>query len=270
MTPPAAAARAVAPGAPFRAPRRSGRAGPETRPRPPRRISGPARPSERPRTAARRGEGLVPALHRLYERLADHPLIDRLIRGRAWIGLVAFALIGIVTLQLGLLELNTRIGRELEREGRLQRENAALSIQNSEMASGEGVEAVAHKLGMQLVPTGALRFLSSHPAGDVPRAASALNSAAPAAHASAASTEASTTPSSTGGEASHEGGATSAGESGSGASSTESSSSTHEPAATAEPSHEAASSGSSEAPAEAPHEEATTSAAGGTGAAGGG
>ncbi len=60
-----------------------------------------------------------------------------LIRGRAWIGLVAFALIGIVTLQLGLLQLNSGIGRALEREARLQRENAALSIENSELASGE-------------------------------------------------------------------------------------------------------------------------------------
>src|SRR5207302_547285 len=92
----------------------------------PRRTGG--RAGDAPRAAA---DGLLPALRRLYERAADHPLIDRLIGGRAWIGLVAFALIGIVTLQLGLLELNTHIGRVLEREGRLQRENAALSIQNS-------------------------------------------------------------------------------------------------------------------------------------------
>ena len=68
-----------------------------------------------------------------------------------WIGIVAFALIGIVTLQLGLLKLNSGIGRALEREGSLQRENATLSVENSELATGARVESQAAQLGMQLV-----------------------------------------------------------------------------------------------------------------------
>ena len=85
-------------------------------------------------------------------RSATHRLLDRLIRGRLWIGLVAFALIGIVTLQLVLLKLNAGIGRALEREALLQRENAALSIENSELAAGEQVESQAEHAGMELVP----------------------------------------------------------------------------------------------------------------------
>ena len=47
------------------------------------------------------------------------------------------------------------------REALLQRENAALSIENSELAGGERVETQAARLGMQLVPDGALRFLTA-------------------------------------------------------------------------------------------------------------
>ena len=60
--------------------------------------------------------------------------LDRLIRGRVWIALIAFALIGIVTLQLLVLQLNAGIGRALARQAQLQRENAALSIESSELA----------------------------------------------------------------------------------------------------------------------------------------
>jgi len=180
MTPPAAAA------APTVRPRRA------PAPRGPRRISGPARPAtapRRPSTGATAVQpGLVLGLLSALESLAQHRLLDRLIRGRVWIGLVAFALIGIVTLQLGLLKLNGGIGRALEHEALLQRENAALSIENSELAAGTRVEQGAAKLGMAFVPAGALRFLPASGHGDVGKAAAALASAA---HAAAQAREAS-------------------------------------------------------------------------------
>jgi hypothetical protein len=135
--------------------------------------------------------GLAAALQRTYVRVAEARLLDRLITSKVWIALVAFALIGIVTLQLGLLELNTSIGRVLEREGSLQRQNAALSIENSEIAAGDRVETQATKLGMELVPAGALRFLRAH-GGEVTRAASALaTSTAPGASVQTGATAAS-------------------------------------------------------------------------------
>ncbi|HXR29227.1 MAG TPA: hypothetical protein VN772_06575, partial [Solirubrobacteraceae bacterium] len=146
----------------------------------PRRVSGPARPArgvrERPRRAAAQGRRpLVLALPAALDTLAGHRLLGRLIAGKAWIAVVAFALIGIVTLQLALLQLNTSIGRALVREGNLQRENAALSIENSEMAAGDRVESRAAQLGMELVPAGALRFLTAHPRSDAAHAAGALS-----------------------------------------------------------------------------------------------
>jgi len=98
-----------------------------------------------------------------------------------WIAIVAFALIGIVALQLGLLKLNGGIGRALEREALLQRQNAALSIENSELAAGPRVQAHAAQLGMAFASPSQLRFLDSHPRADPARAAASLATAARAA-----------------------------------------------------------------------------------------
>ena len=113
------------------------------------------------------GGGAALELIALLERLSSHRFLDRLIRGRAWIGLVAFALIGIVALQLALLKLNGGVGRALEHEGLLQRENAALAIENSEMSSATRVQAHAAQLGMAMAPTSRLRFLSAGSRADV-------------------------------------------------------------------------------------------------------
>ena len=179
MTPPAAAAAPSAPAAPRRA---RTRPAPRVAPARPRRISGPARPPARPRPRrppARRAAppaartvpsaqgGLAVGVLNAAESLSRRRALDRLIRGRVWIALIAFALIGIVALQLLVLQLNASIGRALEREALLQRENAALSIEGSELASGERVEAQAAHLGMTLVPIGALRFLTADPRVDV-------------------------------------------------------------------------------------------------------
>lgn len=192
MTPPAASASAQ----PLAPPRRR----PTTTPRP-RRVSGPVRapgrapgttrpkPASRPQTGQ---DGLVFGLLGLLESVSSHRMLDRLIRGRMWIGIVAFALIGIVTLQLGLLKLNSSIGHSLEKEGTLQRENAALSIENSELAGGDRVESQAERLGMRLVAVGALQFLSSHASGDVPHAAQALKAPAKAPEASGETSSSST------------------------------------------------------------------------------
>jgi hypothetical protein len=181
MTPPAASAAAAAPAI---HPRRT--TGPRRAPatRRPRRVSGPADPA--------RGRGSIPNPARpearvwtgplravgVAEAVATHRLLDRLIRGRVWIGVIAFALIGIVTMQLVLLKLNAGIGRSLVREALLQRENATLSAENSEEAAGEQIEAQAARDGMEPIPAGALRFLTSHSASDVGKAVAALSAAA--------------------------------------------------------------------------------------------
>ncbi len=197
MTPPAAAAPAVR--ARTALPRRPLTTAPR-----PRRVSGPARrsPSVPTRRGAEENAGLVVGLIDASRRVSSHRLLDRLIRGRSWIVLVAFALIGIVTLQLGLLKLNAGIGRSLERSALLQRENAALSIENSELAAGNRVEATAAHLGMQLVSPGALRFLNVHPGADVAHASAALEAPLQSSSSSASAAQSSTPSESTSGESS--------------------------------------------------------------------
>jgi cell division protein FtsL len=182
MSPPAAAAapavhrgRTVAPGAPPPSPRRPRRvSGPVRAPSRHPRHTRPSRPSQPPAQPDRGlALGLLASARGVWQQR-----LDRLIRGRTWIALIAFALIGIVVLQLLVLKLNASIGRALEREASLQRENAALSIESSELATGSRVETRASALGMQLVPVSALRFLAVRPHLDVVRATSALSSSA--------------------------------------------------------------------------------------------
>ncbi|MFI5004456.1 MAG: hypothetical protein ACHQE6_05520 [Solirubrobacterales bacterium] len=75
-----------------------------------------------------------------------------------WIGLVAFALIGIVAMQLWVVKLGVGIGRALEHAALLQRENSTLAIEDSALASGERVERLAVAKGMVPAPPGALHF----------------------------------------------------------------------------------------------------------------
>jgi cell division protein FtsL len=191
MTPPAAsaaAAPAINPRRRTATPRRAPAA-----PRRPRRISGPADPA-RGRAGSIHGQtrGQTRSAVGLAEAVATHRLLDRLIRGRIWIGVIAFALIGIVTMQLGLLKLNAGIGRSLAQETQLQRENATLSTENSEMAAGERVETQAEHAGMELIPAGTISFLAAHPSSDLSKAATALSTAAstPSASTTVSGTEA--------------------------------------------------------------------------------
>lgn len=177
MTPPAAA---VAPAPAPRRVRPLPSRGLKQRPHAPigpRRVSGPARPSTRTpartreREHARGAAGAGYALLVAAAGLAEHRLLDRVLRGRVWIALVTCALLGIVTLQLGLLELNGSIGRALQRRAQLLRENAALSIESSTLASDEHVTSAATQDGMVAVPLTSLRFLAA-------RGASAAHAAA--------------------------------------------------------------------------------------------
>jgi hypothetical protein len=98
-----------------------------------------------------------------------------LIRGGAWIGLLAFALIGMVAMQLLVLKLNTGIGHTLTRVAQLQRENAQLGIEDSAASAESRVAPLAVSAGMTLAPVGTVHFVAASPAY-VARAATALSS----------------------------------------------------------------------------------------------
>jgi cell division protein FtsL len=164
----------------------------------------PARPAVKPRRAparlpstrrpAQEAPGIALRAVGAFEAVSASAALDRLIRGRVWIGLLAFSLIGIVAMQLVVLELNTGIGRTLTREAALQRENAQLGIEDSTYSAESRVAPLAAAAGMTLAPLGTVHFLQAAPA-DVSRAAAAL--AAPiqaSAGSHASSTEATAAP----------------------------------------------------------------------------
>jgi hypothetical protein len=206
MTPPATAAVAATAAA-----RSVARAAPATRRAPvrhPRRISGPAGPARSaaaavaipaPGIALPRQRPLRPAVQPrrrparkttrrsvqgapgialravdAFEGVSSSAVLDRLIRGRMWIGLLAFALIGIVAMQLLVLELNTGIGRTLARVATLQRENAQLGIEDSTYSAESRIAPLAASAGMTLAPVGTIHFVAASSA-DVSRAAAALS-----------------------------------------------------------------------------------------------
>lgn len=176
-----------------------------------RRVSGPARPSTRASTGASRTAAAValpapgitlptrrprrtaaPSRRRAtpgstqnpgialrtagaFERVSASALLNRVIHGRLWIGLLAFALIGIVAMQLVVLKLNTGIGDKLQREASLQRENAELGIENSEYSAESRIAPLAAATGMTFAPAGTVHYVVANP-DDLSRAASALSS----------------------------------------------------------------------------------------------
>jgi hypothetical protein len=177
---------------------------PASTPRAPRRAG-----SGRPRTAhAAAGRD---GLHALL-RVVDHGLLDRLIRGRLWIGLIGFALIGIVAMQLVVLRLNTDIGKGLEHKANLQREISALQVASSALSAGERIQAEAARRGMQAVPPGGIQFLTARPA-DTASAAQLLASGAPGSNGTTGEASARHSTSSAEARPSHEGQASSEAES---------------------------------------------------------
>jgi cell division protein FtsL len=157
-------------------------------PRVPRRISGPARPPARPRPrtrtatrpAAARSRVVLGAVARRLRALPDTRLLDRLVRGRAWIALVAVALMGIVFMQVSMLQLNAGIGRAVTSADTLERQNSTLRADISQLDSGEQIQKVASELGMAMPAAGDVRFLDARQA-DGARAAANITAPAPAA-----------------------------------------------------------------------------------------
>ena len=146
----------------------------------PRRRSGPA--PARTRTAPPRRKQSTDsfaALGRMALRVPDARVLDRLIRGRLWIGLIAGALVMLVFTQVSLLKLNTGISADLVTSQNLERSNAELRASVSSLDSGQRIQDIAAARGMVMPDDGQLRFLRAGPPGDGARAAQAMTAPDP-------------------------------------------------------------------------------------------
>jgi hypothetical protein len=155
-----------------------------TSPTSPRRVSGPlsggaaaarpavappaperARPDDRPRPAvapvredlASLRSGLVGFLI----SLPDRRIIDRLVRGRAWIPVLGVMLAGIVAMQVEVLKLNASTGRAIQQATSLSAVHEQLLAETSAAGDDHHIEAEAARRGMVMAAPGAVGFLST-------------------------------------------------------------------------------------------------------------
>jgi hypothetical protein len=169
MSPPVA-------GAALRA--RHAEAAPVRLPPAPRRVSGPSR-HPRARPAA---PGSSPSL---LLRLIDHPWLERLVRGRAWIAIVATALLGIVAMQVALLRLGAQIGNETSAVNALTAQNETTQTELAVMEASHRLSRAAASLDMVYPAPGAVTYLQAND-GDAARAARTMTVPSGAAIAAAA------------------------------------------------------------------------------------
>ena len=129
----------------------------------PLRRRAPARrpPARRPAAAPRRP---VPGARVV--RPAGQAVLDRLLVGRLWIGLVFLLLVGIVFFNVDLLRMNRDIAATAEKAETIKRENARLRGDLARLGSSERIQTAAAQRGLVLPAAGEVRYLRANPGAD--------------------------------------------------------------------------------------------------------
>ncbi len=123
------------------------------RPSPARRPAAPARGLVRPRGAV---------------------LLDRLLSGRLWIGLVFLLLVGIVFFNVDLLRMNRDIAVTAEKAETIKRQNSRLRGDLARLGSSERIQKVAAESGLVLPAPGEVRYLKTNTGVDARNAVEML------------------------------------------------------------------------------------------------
>ena len=168
----AAAVGAPARGAPAK--RQPARRKPAPARRPTRRASGKA-PA---RAAGRRARRAAP--RRVALPLGAR-MLDALLNGRIWIGLVGVLLAGIVFFNVDLLRMNREITHMADQAAQLKRENAHLRQDVAGLANSERIQQAAAELGLVLPAPAEVRYLKSNPTIDARTASKRIIAPDPAA-----------------------------------------------------------------------------------------
>jgi cell division protein FtsL len=159
---------------------RSAGAAPAQRPPTRRRASGHARAASpaRARQAPRGRAAAAPLAVRVLRAPATRAIraraggvLDALLHGQGWIGLVGVLLAGIVFFNVYLLQLNRDIAATSERAAAVKRENARLRLDVARLGSSERIQLAAAEQGLVLPAPGEVRYLRANPAVDGRRAA---------------------------------------------------------------------------------------------------
>ena len=107
-------------------------------------------------------------------------MMDRVVRGRVWIGVIAFSLIGLVAMQVSMLKLNAGIGRAAQTVTTLERSNSALRSQITSLSAGDRIQRVATASGLVMPAPGDVAYLRAGNLGeDAARAARRMRPPSP-------------------------------------------------------------------------------------------
>lgn len=144
----------------------------------PRRISGPVRGRAAVAPALGRPAPAARAL-KLIRSLPEHSLLDRLVRGRAWIPVLGVLLAGIVAMQVEVLKLGTGVGRWMQRASTLQTKNEVLQASVASLADDQRIERLAAGMGMVIPAPTAVSFVPLDRGGSISRALDNIHSPDP-------------------------------------------------------------------------------------------
>jgi hypothetical protein len=144
----------------------------------PRRVSGPAggrsaaagATARRTRPSVRSRASLGARAVAYVRAMPDHALLDRLIRGRAWIPVLGVMLAGIVAMQVEVLKLGATMGRAIDRGTALQSRNEILRDSVASLEDEQRIVRLAAGYGMVMPSPGDVGFLRARTA-NVNRAA---------------------------------------------------------------------------------------------------
>jgi hypothetical protein len=101
----------------------------------------------RPRRLAYGGVAVASRVAGVALDVSASRFMDRVVRGRVWIGVIAVSLFGLVAMQVSMLKLNSGIGRAVQTVGTLERRNSSLRSDITRLSAGERIQPLAEAQG---------------------------------------------------------------------------------------------------------------------------
>ena len=105
-------------------------------------------------------------------------ILDRLVRGRAWVLVVGGLLAGVVFLNLHLLQVNRDIAATSERAAELRRDSADLRMDVARLGSTERIREEGERLGLGMPAPEDVTYVEADPEASAMEALSALDAKA--------------------------------------------------------------------------------------------
>jgi cell division protein FtsL len=125
-------------------------------------------PRPRPRRLAYGGVAVASRVAGVALDVSASRFMDRVVRGRVWIAVIAVSLFGLVAMQVSLLKLNSGIGRAVQTVSTLERSNSSLRSDITRMSAGERIQPLAEAQGLVMPAPADVAYLR---AGDLDGAA---------------------------------------------------------------------------------------------------